>query len=172
MNNYLNVLVIAVSMLLTYSVVHSETKIYKYVDENGKTVFTSTPPNNSINVEEIELDEANTIPPPQIKAKQNEVQQQHDRVSNRIKERISDREKRTAEIKEAKLEVANKRAALEKGKIPLAGERFGTRGVGISGTSTGNTSRLTKKYHDRVEILAKDLTLAEDKLKELLNKKK
>ncbi len=167
MNNWLSVVIIVISFHVYYLVAHSETKVYKYVDENGKVVYTSNPPNNSNNIEVIEVNEANTIPPLQIKAKQNEIKQQHDSVTNRIKERMSDREERTAEIKEARLEVTKKKEALEKGKTPQAGERLGT-----IGALTGNKTRLSQKYHDRVSLLEKELETAEDKLKEVLKKKK
>ncbi len=153
-------------LFIILSVVNADTKVYKYIDENGKVVYTSNPPNHLNNIEEIELQEANTTSPLQIKAKQDEVIQKHDRVSNRIKQRISDREKRAAEIRAARQEVAKKKEALEKGKIPLPGERLGTNHVFI-----GPAARLTQEYHDRVELLDKELKIAEEKLKELQKNK-
>ncbi len=145
---------------------YSQSKVYKYVDENGKTVYTSVPPNNTNNIEEIDLQDANTIPASKTKVKQKEIKKQHDNISQRINERISARKKRDAEIKATRQDIANKKEVLEKGIEPLPGERIGTSGI----LSSGST-RFTQGYHDRVKNLENELQAAEDKLKQLLENK-
>ena len=157
---------LVIILLSCLSSVHSETKVYKYIDENGKTVYTSRPPDNLQNVQEVDLQDANVIPAYKSKAKQDEVKRQHDTVSGRIKEKISARQKRDAEIKTTKKDIANKKEALEKGIEPLPGERIGTSGI----LSSGST-RFTEGYHDRVKKLEHELKVSEEKLRELLNQK-
>jgi len=56
---------LALLVLISSSVI-AQTPIYKYVDENGQTVFTDQPPTNGSKAEAVQIDPINSSVPPTI----------------------------------------------------------------------------------------------------------
>ena len=64
--SYLTLLRPLVLLVLLSGPVIAQTPIYKYVDENGQTVFTDQPPTTGSEAESIEIDPINSAVPPTI----------------------------------------------------------------------------------------------------------
>ena len=63
--SYLALLSPLLLVLLSGPVI-AQTPIYKYVDENGQTVFTDQPPANGSKAESVEIDSINSSVPPTV----------------------------------------------------------------------------------------------------------
>jgi hypothetical protein len=64
--SYLALLSPLVLLVLLSGPVIAQTPIYKYVDENGQTVFTDQPPANGSKAESVEIDPINSSVPPTV----------------------------------------------------------------------------------------------------------
>jgi hypothetical protein len=64
--SYLALLSPLVLLVLLSGPVIAQTPIYKYIDENGQTIFTDQPPANGSKAESIEMDTINSSVPPTI----------------------------------------------------------------------------------------------------------
>ncbi len=155
---------ICISLALALTVdVSAETKIYKYVDENGVVSFTSKPPSEVTETEPVDIPEGNIIHKRKLTKKTRKFQNKDRNLSEKLDKRIDEFKKRADEIATARAEVKTRKENLEKGKVPSPGERVGT--------VTGH-SRLRPSYHNRVKRLEAELAAAEKKLSELENKYK
>jgi hypothetical protein len=90
--------------------------------------------------------------------KEKEFQKMDSELSKKLDQRIEKQKRSARKIALAKQEVKKRKEELERGKVPLPGERVGT----VSGYS-----RLRPSYHQRVKRLEKQLKIAEAKLREL-----
>lgn len=137
---------------------YAESKIYKYVDENGVVSFSSKPPTEAKEAVPVDIPEGNIILKGESTDKDKEFQRKDKELSKKLDQRINEQKERAREIASAKQEVKKRKEELEKGKTPLPGERVGT---------VYGHSRLRPSYHQRVERLEEQLAAAEKKLKDL-----
>lgn len=144
---------ICISLALSLTVdVGAENKIYKYVDEDGVVSFTSKPPPEATETEPVDIPEGNIIRKRELTKQTREFQTKDRKLSRKLDTRINEFKKRAEEIASARAEVKTKKENLEKGKVPLPGERVGT---------VYGHSRLRPSYHKRVKSLEAELAAAE-----------
>lgn len=153
---------ICASLVLTLCIeALADSKVYRYVDENGVVSFSANPPTNETEAEQVDIPKGNIITKDKLSKEQKDTKRQHELVNARINRIIDENKKRASEIAEARQEIKKKRAELEQGQVPLPGERVGT---------VFDHTRLRPSYHKRIKALEDALAKAEEELKKLESK--
>ncbi len=147
----------------------SAESVYRYTDEEGKTIYTDSPPSESADVKQV------PVPPPPNEKDVQKAKQRHQKMlrdlavekqrktgaqrgrEQRINTQISFREQLTKELETARGKLERAEKALKEGETPRPGERIGT---------VYGTSRLRPEYFERIKGLQQRVDIARTKVEQ------